>query len=280
MIDIKRILKRENEKYEHDSILKPEVYYKVGVETEVLLPMIKKYFIAQEFQGEQIRVLRSVEEFVNLYREWLPLRNYENFLNELLVEQNEISVCCYCEICGKVQPMIVEKNGEMDCNWRESLICPDCRCGNHKRFLAGKVWKEYHSGMRIFLYEKDTQIYDVLAGKIPEITGVKFIPEAENLTMDQQDEVYSIVLANDVFERAADYKLVLKETARIIKPGGKLIFTTIFDANSNESRGNVFGWELLNELLASGYSDAYAVADYSINDGYMSYIPLYFEAIK
>ena len=42
----------------------------------------------------------------------------------------------------------------------------------------------------------------------------------------------------------------------------------------------IFGWDILEELKECGFTSAYGKVYYGIKDGYLGYLPLYFEAKK
>ena len=125
------------------------------------------------------------------------------------------------------------------------------------------------------------------------------------------DEEFDIVVSNDVLEHIPSYKAAFAEAYRVLKPGGKFIFTVPFNANSmqTELRASVkentieyltepwyhpnpvegygpllvyqvFGWDILHDLKECGFSDAYGKIYYGIKEGYLGYLPIYFEAHK
>lgn len=280
-----------------ERLLNPDVIVKFGVETEKLFPLLKEYLIPEKYRARMEVVLRSKEEFQEAYSEYDYLRRYELFLNEISNEVSELIYPCRCEVCGKIQNMIVEninpESGEKVLpNWRESIVCPECACNNHLRFLISKIRKEYKEGMRVFLYEYGTTLFQYVKHYIPDVVACECIGikqeslEDESVlyenpcSLEQPSQEFSLVIANDLWERIDDRENALREAARIVRRGGKLIFTTVFNANSEKSSSGVFGWDILDKLKECGFSDAYVKADFSIEEGYLGYLPMYFEAIK
>lgn len=132
--------------------------------------------------------------------------------------------------------------------------------------------------------------------------------DAQNLSFE--DESFDLMISCDVFEHVADYKKAFKEAARCLKKGGKLIMTVPINYSSDTTQirakivdgklvnimkpsyhGNplsekgslvfqIFGWDILGSLKEAGFSDSYAVAYYSIDNGNLGYLSVYFEAIK
>lgn len=101
---------------------------------------------------------------------------------------------------------------------------------------------------------------------------------------------FDLVLSFDVLEHVPDYRAALQEMARVIRPGGTLLASFPFDTNmaftvvraSIESDGSithhlppeyhgdpvdnagclcyqVFGWSILDDLRAAGFSDVRAI---------------------
>lgn len=130
-----------------------------------------------------------------------------------------------------------------------------------------------------------------------------------NLSMD--DASYDLLVANDVFELVYDYEGAFAEAFRVLRPGGKMIFMLAFDGNSKETVRRVeigcnglvysqsewyyrnpvdekyprlvcqvFGWDVLDALKKCGFRDAYGKVYYGLKEGYMGYLPIYFEAVK
>lgn len=101
-----------------------------------------------------------------------------------------------------------------------------------------------------------------------------------------------------------------KEMARVIKKGGKAIFTVPFDTiadkidnraiikdgeieylkepvyhgNPLSEKGslvfNIFSWDLFEQLKECGFSDAYAWTYYSVEEGNLGVLPFYIVAEK
>lgn len=129
--------------------------------------------------------------------------------------------------------------------------------------------------------------------------------------MNFPDEEFELLAASDVFVLTYDYEKAFAEAYRVLKPGGKVIFTVPFDGNSVETArraemteqglvyragewnyGNpvvpeqprpvyqVFGWDMLDTLKKCGFTDACGKVYYGLKEGYLGYLPLYFEAYK
>jgi len=109
-----------------------------------------------------------------------------------------------------------------------------------------------------------------------------------------------MVLSFDVLEHVPDFRTALAEIARVLTPGGYLLASFPFDANQAktvvrasfnaegtlvhhlppeyhgdpvDSSGclcfQVFGWDVLDEMRAAGFADAYTVFYWSVDRGHL-----------
>lgn len=130
-----------------------------------------------------------------------------------------------------------------------------------------------------------------------------------NLTF--ADASFERVISLDCFEHFPDYELAFRECARVLSPHGKMLwsvpFISAFSKNSMRARINEngeiehllepeyhgnpltsegclcfthFGWEMLDQVRAAGFSDAYAVMYWSPAFGYLGGEQLIFVAHK
>lgn len=206
-------------------------------------------------------------------------------------------------MCNSLQPFIVDyqfaedEEGVKHLNWRERLVCPNCGCNNRQRFIIHKVFDNYKVGMKILLYEQVTRVYHMIKRDISDVEGFEYAginlqKQTENhevhfedvCCLSYPDEVFDIIVSNDVFSHVDDYEQAFQEAYRVLKPEGKMIFTVPFNGNSHKNVKNanmvIFGWEILEKLKKCGFKDAYGKVYYGLKDGYLGYLPLYFEVYK
>jgi SAM-dependent methyltransferase len=219
-------------------------------------------------------------------------------------------------------------NGRKIPNWRERLNCPDCGLCNRIRasvqFLEETLGCQPESAL--YISEQTTQLYDLLRSKYANLVGSEYLGDRvafgaveavsglrnESITkLSFADESFDFVLSFDVFEHIPEYEKALRECFRVLKPGGKLLFTVPFrlDSQTNliratrDEEGNVthlmepeyhgdpintegclcfyhFGWQLLDELKQDGFSSAKAHLYWSDTLGYLGQHQVLFCAEK
>ena len=125
------------------------------------------------------------------------------------------------------------------------------------------------------------------------------------------DQSFAAVMCFEVLEHVPDYLAGISEIFRVLRPGGKLVLTVPFTPHSQETTvrarlkpdGSIehltepeyhvdplsaagclcfyhFGWQILDELKAAGFEDAYVVRHSNRAYGYLGPDPLQFIAAK
>lgn len=303
-----------------------------GVQLEEAVEITRHCFFRDDEMDLVERVVRNQSEFSNAYGELISFWNYERCLAEMHANTGKETFYYYgdCAVCNSPQPFVMdyqfshEVDGRKIPNWRERLVCPNCGCNNRQRFIIHKVFEYYKLGMSVLLYEQNSKVFRKIKREIPDIRGFEYPGEnyLGNRCVDEiicedichlslPDNEVDMLVVNDVFANVYAYEDAFREAARVLKPGGKMIFTVPFDGNSvtttrraqitetgivfleskwervNPIKGlepllvyQVFGWDVLESLKQCGFSDAYGKAYYGLKQGYLGYLPLYFEACK
>jgi SAM-dependent methyltransferase len=113
------------------------------------------------------------------------------------------------------------------------------------------------------------------------------------------DESFNCVISLDCFEHFPDFVKAFQECRRVLKPGGRMLWSVPFSrVRQNATRARIaadgtiehlmdphyhgnpvskkgclcftnFGWEMLDDVRAAGFSDAYAVLFWSREYGYL-----------
>lgn len=315
-----------------NSLMRRDIHYMQGIEVEEAVEIVRHCFFGEEEMQTNERIVRNAEEFQKQYHEMLNYWRYERCLAELYSESKNAVFKYYgkCEVCNSVQALVVdyqsaeERNGIRTPNWRERLTCPNCGCNNRQRFIAHKIFQRYEPGMKILMHEQKTHIFNQLQRELPTLEGFEYmgsgyVPGAyydgvryeDPCSYTYADEEFDIVISSDVLELVPDYKAAFRETSRILRPGGKFVFTVPFNANSMETEirarikegevelcseplyypnpiegykpllvYQIFGWDILDVLKECGFRDACGKVYYGIKEGYLGYLPIYFEARK
>jgi len=191
----------------------------------------------------------------------------------------------YCYICKtKVDFLIDFKNafefaGELFPNWREGVICPNCRLNNRMRatkHIFEQICRPYPQA-RIFIAEQATPLYTCFKETFPDIQGSEFlgalhkpgsyhlkwlekfkfkkIRHEDLLHLSFEDEEFDYMLALDVFEHIPQYKKALAECYRCLKGGGMLLFSVPFlkTAEKNIIRASISDTGKVTHILPPEY---------------------------
>lgn len=315
-----------------EPLMRRDITYIKGVQLEEAVEITRHCFFRDDEMEVIERMVCGTEEFQAVYSEWIRYWNFERCLAEMHEYTGKEMFYYYgkCAVCNSPQPLIVDyqyavaENGRKKPNWRERLVCPNCLCNSRERFLIHKIFDSYRPGQKVLLYEQYGNVFQKVSREIPDVCGFEY-PGAcchartvENelrcgniCHLDFPDEEFDLIAVNDTFVLAEDYKRAFSEAYRVLKTGGKLIFTVPFDANSVRTirkaetteqglvfqegewfYGNpavpevprpvfwLFGWDMLENLKNCGFLDAYGKVYYGLKEGYLGYLPLYFEAYK
>jgi len=214
-----------------------------------------------------------------------------------------------------------------DINWRERVICPVTGLNNRLRGCIHLV--DFELGLRpwqhIYIAEQVTPLYDFLKKKFPDLTGSEYLGDDkqpgfvnENGWRHESATALSFTNASmdaylsfECFEHIPDFRKAFAEAARILKPGGKFMWSVpfadteykniiraIIDNNGQvkhllepEYHGDPvsdkgilcfthFGWEMLDQVRAEGFSDVYALLYRSDIFGYLGNEQILFIAEK
>lgn len=283
-------------------LMRKDITYINGVQMEEAVEITRHCFFQDGEMELWEQKIRNASDFKDAYVGMIRYWNFERCIAEMHKFTQKDSFFYYgnCAVCNSPQPFIVDfqfADGDQSINWRERLVCPNCGCNSRQRFMIDKIFSNYKAGMEVLLYEQNTNVFRKVSREITSVTGFEHsidnakkgktqngiaYQDACQLTYDSK--CFDIVVANEVFGRVQDYKKAFQEAARITKTGGRIIFTVPFNGNSEETVKagdiNIFGWDVLDTLKEYGFSDAYGCVYYGLKNGYMGYLPLYFEAIK
>lgn len=228
----------------------------------------------------------------------------------------------FCHVCGQPRQFLVDFaygysiGGQIQPNWRERLVCDGCNLNNRVRaciHIFETVLGPSKTD-RIYITEQTTPVYQYLAGRFPNIMGSEYI--SPDLAPGQQessglrhedftnlsfpDASLDFVLTFDVLEHIPDYPKALRESFRVLAPGGQLLLTAPFRSGwpstlvraRKEDDGSIthietpeyhgdpinpagclcfyhFGWDLLDTMRSEGFVDVRVLHYWSRQLGYL-----------
>jgi SAM-dependent methyltransferase len=219
-------------------------------------------------------------------------------------------------------------NGVLNPNWREQLVCPSCELNNRMRAALHLLARQsgLDRGSRIYLTEQTTPLFRWVRAQFSETVGSEWLGAAvplggvnsagirnEDLTrLTFSNDQFDWVLCFEVFEHVPKFRQAFSECARILKPGGHMLFSAPFDAAAprnvirarvradgaiehlvppeyhgdplNRSEGILafqhFGWEMLTQMHEAGFKEALALLYHSSDFGYLGSNQIQFLATR
>jgi SAM-dependent methyltransferase len=280
-----------------------------------------------------IRRLRTIEEFQDHSRSMQPLyseRNkYEMALQTAYKGSASFSVNGFSYPAKQMAEFQVDTlySDGININWRERMVCPVTGLNNRLRaaiqFLDTELGLLPHES--IYITEQVTPLYAFLAARHIHLTGSEFLGtdvplgasdsrgiRNEDLTkLTFSDNSFDVLLSFECFEHMPNFAGGINEVGRVLKPGGRMLWSVPFraDLEKNLIRAEIsedgsivhhhtpeyhgdpvntngclcfthFGWEMLNQVREAGFRDAYALAYWSDIFGYLGREQLIFVAVK
>ena len=214
-----------------------------------------------------------------------------------------------CPLCA--HSIHVEMDGRaMD--FREGLPCPGCASNARQRAATLVLFDELagRNEVRVYATEQATPFYVALKRRLPRLSGSEYVRDlrlrlrltrwlwrqgvhevlhfADLTSLSRRDASLDAIVSLDVLEHVAEHRLALRECARVLRNGGRLVLTVPFQESMALSRrlarvrqdgtiehlaepeyhgdpvsGGVlcfhhFGWDLLDDMRAAGFSEATA----------------------
>ncbi|MFT3811506.1 MAG: class I SAM-dependent methyltransferase [Micropepsaceae bacterium] len=222
--------------------------------------------------------------------------------------------------------VIVSEEPKRYVNWRETVDCPITGFNNRMRSTIQLLDTEagLYPSSRIYLTEQLTPMYAYLRKRFPLTIGSEFLGDGqtpgwvnprgirhEDLTqLSFEPESFDAVVSLDVMEHIPNFPDAFRETARVLVPGGKMIWSAPFvdllpqnhimarivdgeieyltepeyhgDPVTNEGVlcYTRFGWEVLQQAKQNGFRDAYALTFHAPEYGYVGARQYLFVCVK
>jgi SAM-dependent methyltransferase len=246
--------------------------------------------------------------------------HWEDTLAQAGSLRTEWELSGFCEVCESNSIFVLDwlyADGSLP-NFRERLVCRQCGLNNRQRFVLGWLKQEVRNrqrgDVRIYLYEQVTPFYRAACQRLAgcRVTGSEYLGfdkksgELVNGLRHEDAQALSfppasldLVASNDVLEHVPDYRRALAEAARVLAPGGKMIFSIPFYAQEQQTRSRAvleknglrhllpeqyhgnpvsekgslvfhdFGWDILEHCRAAGFTDAYVLLYHDLRRGYL-----------
>lgn len=248
----------------------------------------------------------------------------ESNIQKVLETQPEMMVAGYSWPIQEDSTFLVDKlysHGNI-INFRERLVCE--KSGLNNRIRASiHLFEEYFKARlddAIYLTEQCTLLGKWMQNKYNNLCSSEYLKDCsedkqahmnhwlqphslhhQDLTqLTYSDESFDYILSFDCFEHIPDYKKAFSECFRVLKPGGKMLWSVPFDRNEYktnvraeinpdgsikhncepEYHGNplsdngclsfyTFAWDVMDELKDMGFSDTYGLFYWSEKYAYM-----------
>jgi hypothetical protein len=288
----------------------------VGVDSQRPEPAIASIVSSPDLPVE---VLRSASDLARVRERSADRRAIEQHLCEALRDREHWALDGICNVCARAvafQGDWMHSNGRT-ANFREKLTCPFCKLNNRQRFMAHLLMvatRPEAPQAPTYLHEQVTPFFFWAQQALPgEVIGSEYLgPEVQSgatLRGMRHEDVRALsfgdaslgaIVSNDVFEHVPDIDRCLAESARVLRPCGRLYFSIPFydreetvqraamrdgeivellpaqyHGNPIDPKGSLVfyehGWDILERCRDAGFADAYVLGYWSLLYGHLGY---------
>ncbi|MEL6892057.1 MAG: methyltransferase domain-containing protein [Actinomycetota bacterium] len=176
-------------------------------------------------------------------------RLFDSIDDRVLASRHPFTIRGHCVVCDAVMPMAmawhlggVNPAGSVNPAWTLNACCEGCGLVSRMRALADFLFEHGLVGGATFLAERLTTSHDRLAEFIDDLTASEWLgaerrpgdvvdvggiavrhEDLADLSFD--DERFDLVVTQDVFEHVPSLEASFAEIVRVLRPGGRLVFT-------------------------------------------------------
>ena len=264
--------------------------------------------------------IRNPQDFEIAAQECAGVRRISGLRNRFYPRFARVPGICAC--CGRLRffenDLLYGGSDTPVCqiNFRERMVCPVCKLNNRMRSTFQVILREmnrYPQG-DLLIYEAVTSFYALLEEKCRKakwnIVGTEYFGDSyeggtlvngirheDAAALSFADNSFDIIVSNEVFEHIPDVFPAMTEMYRVLRPGGRVIFTVPIDPHLEKSlqrakiengeivhllepeiHGNpvdangslafwTLGWDILDQMKKAGFSDGYAEPSVNILHG-------------
>lgn len=236
--------------------------------------------------------------------------------DRVLWSRHPMDIEAWCSACEDIQPMHVDwrlggiaPDGSVHPAWTETAVCRGCGLNSRMRAVLDRLQRlELAADTRVFVAECVTASFRQLQRRFSRLTGSEFLGvdrapgelywneqhrqriRHEDLTqLSFADGSFDLLITQDIFEHIPDFDRSFRECRRVLRQGGRLVFSVPFFPGQNHTEvrarftadgalehllpaeyhgdpvgdGGVlcfqhFGWDLLDRLREAGFDQASA----------------------
>lgn len=250
--------------------------------------------------------------------------------DRMLASRHGFSLKAYCAACEAITSMSVtwhfcgtNQNGDVNPAWTETSVCGICGLNSRMRALVDFLTSQYRGPeiRRVFLAERTTPTFKVFKSRYKHVIGSEYLgpqfrpgqiaPLVNGHPLVRHEDItalsfppssFDLVVTQDVFEHIPLFPKAFAECARVLSPGGRLLFTIPFSSSqqatviraSVAADGNIehhlpaefhgnpmsakgilcfqnFGWDVLDSLQKSGFEDVFAAMYWGPWQGHLGF---------
>ncbi len=185
---------------------------------------------------------------------------FDGIDDRMLASRHPFSIRGHCVVCDDVTEMAMawhlgatEPDGSVHPAWTLNACCHGCGLVSRQRALIDFLLGERLCDGRTYVAERLTEGWTQLADLVGDLVGSEYLgpdrapgeiveidgqhvrhEDLERLSFD--DAEFDLVITQDVFEHVASLPASFAEVRRVLRPGGRLVFTVPCFAELDETR--------------------------------------------